>query len=277
MVHKGPKTMLYENAIWLKGSGHSAKNGIKGTAFLLLLLVTLEACQTRPHASRVAAMNRLPTNPVRISAPATETSKDLGVKKGDPRYKPLRETNNRVITVPTGSLFHPEQHEGLFLRKRRYLIGDMVQVILEERTSSSKNLDLQQDKSSELKVKPLTLKAGPLNVNQGDINIKHDQTSAFNSSSESRQSNSLDGVINVFVKDILSNGNLVVAGEKWLRLNEGDEYIRMEGEIRRDDINNSNQISSLLVGNALIEYSGVGILADNQEPSVFDKMLSLFN
>ena len=243
----------------------------------LFFLVTQTGCQSRDPAAETAVVENLSTNPERTLRPISIEDKLDEATRGDPRYKPLRPGRHAAMEVPTGSLFHAEQHEGLFLRKKRFLVGDMVQVILEERTSASKNLDLQHDKSSELNVDPLELTAGPLKVNRGDVNINHDQSSAFSSSSTSRQSNTLDGVINVFVKDILVNGNLVVAGEKWIKLNEGDEYIRMRGEIRRDDINENNQISSLLVGNAQIEYSGTGSLVDNQQPSVFDKILSLFN
>ena len=245
--------------------------------FCLVLLITLSACQSRNPTAETAVVENLSTNPERILVPISVEEKLKEPTPGDPRYRPLRPGINVSVQVPSGSLFHAEQHEGLFLRKKRFLVGDMVQVILEERTTASKNLDLQHDKSSELNVDPLELRAGPLKVDRGDVNINHDQSSAFSSSSSSRQSNTLDGVINVFVKDILVNGNLVVAGEKWIKLNEGDEFIRMRGEIRRDDINENNQISSLLVGNAQIEYSGTGTLVDNQQPSVFDKILSLFN
>lgn len=243
----------------------------------MLIVLTQTGCQSRNQSAETAVVDNLSTNPERTLLPISVEETLDGATPGDPRYKPLRPGGNAPIQVPTGSLFHADQYEGLFHRKKRFLVGDMVQVILEERTSASKNLDLQRDKSSELNVDPLELNAGPLSVNRGDISINHDQSSAFSSSSTSRQSNTLDGVINVFVKDILVNGNLVIAGEKWIKLNEGDEYIRMRGEIRRDDINENNQISSLLVGNAQIEYSGTGSLADNQTPSVFDKILSLFN
>ena len=48
----------------------------------------------------------------------------------------------------------------------------------------------------------------------------------------SSQSNRLDGRITVTVADVLPNGNLVVRGEKWLTLNQGEEYVQISGIVR---------------------------------------------
>ena len=52
-------------------------------------------------------------------------------------------------------------------------------------------------------------------------------------------------------------------GEKALRLNQGDEYIRLAGLVRMDDINRFNQVSSQNVANARISYAGRGVLNDS--------------
>ena len=63
----------------------------------------------------------------------------------------------------------------------------------------------------------------------------------------------------------MPNGVLRVRGEKWLKLNQGDEYIRLSGLARVDDIDGSNRISSQRLGDARITYSGRGTLADANE------------
>ena len=261
----------------LRNSPFTLRRGSRFILGVMWVFLVLSGCQARIPSAETEVVETLATNPERKRVPIYLQEKLADPTPGDPRYKPLRQDGTSAVEVPTGSLFNQGQHVGLFLRKKRFLVGDMVQVLLKEKTTASKNLDLQHDKSSEMSLAPLELAAGPIRVNRGDIQFDHDQSNSFSSSSASRQSNTLDGVINVFVKDILNNGNLVVAGEKWIKLNEGDEYIRMSGEIRREDINENNQISSLLVGNALIEYSGTGTLVDNQKKSVIDKILSLFN
>jgi flagellar L-ring protein precursor FlgH len=61
----------------------------------------------------------------------------------------------------------------------------------------------------------------------------------------------------------LPNGNLQVRGEKWIRLNQGNEYIQIEGIIRPADIAPDNSIPSSRVADAHIAYGGRGALADS--------------
>jgi len=54
-----------------------------------------------------------------------------------------------------------------------------------------------------------------------------------------------------------------VRGEKWMTLNRGDEFIRISGMIRPDDITPENTVDSTKLANAKISYSGTGELADS--------------
>lgn len=65
------------------------------------------------------------------------------------------------------------------------------------------------------------------------------------------------------VHEVLPNGVLRISGEKWIRLNQGDEYIRLTGIVRVDDISRSNQVSSQRIGDARITYSYWGALAES--------------
>jgi flagellar basal body L-ring protein FlgH len=62
--------------------------------------------------------------------------------------------------------------------------------------------------------------------------------------------------------NLLPNGNLVVRGEKWLTLNQGDEYIQISGIVRPVDIRTDNTVLSTQVADARITYAGRGTLAD---------------
>ena len=73
---------------------------------------------------------------------------------------------------------------------------------------------------------------------------------------------SADGSITVTVVDRLANGNLVLQGEKWLTLNQGDEFIRIRGIVRPYDIGTDNTVTSDKIANARISYSGRGTLAN---------------
>ena len=75
-------------------------------------------------------------------------------------------------------------------------------------------------------------------------------------------SNNLTGNITVTVHDVYPNGVLLVKGEKWLTLNQGDEYIRISGLIRPQDISSDNTVPSTKLADARIAYSGTGVVND---------------
>jgi len=72
----------------------------------------------------------------------------------------------------------------------------------------------------------------------------------------------------------LPNGNLMIRGEKWMSLNNGDEYIRLTGIIRAQDISSGNTIISSKIANARIQYAGTGTFADTQEQGWLSKFFS---
>jgi flagellar L-ring protein precursor FlgH len=73
---------------------------------------------------------------------------------------------------------------------------------------------------------------------------------------------SLSGSVAVTVTQVLSNGNLVVRGEKVLDLSEGSETIRVAGIVRSEDIAPNGTVFSRRLANAQIAYTGTGDLAN---------------
>ena len=64
------------------------------------------------------------------------------------------------------------------------------------------------------------------------------------------------------VTNVLPNGYLVVRGDKWVTINTGQEFVRVTGIVRPEDIDPDNSVDSTRVGNARISYSGTGQLAE---------------
>ena len=77
---------------------------------------------------------------------------------------------------------------------------------------------------------PVTLHGTPLLSN--NIN----DASKFAGEGDSAQSNSLTGYITCTVIRVLPNGNLLVKGEKTIGINQGSEYVRLQGVVRPIDL-----------------------------------------
>jgi flagellar L-ring protein precursor FlgH len=145
-------------------------------------------------------------------------------------------------------------------------VGDMLTVTLQEKTDAKKNADTETKKENDLAIASATLLGAPITASNRELlATKLASNYAFKAEADSAQSNSLTGSVTVTVVEVLANGNLVVQGEKWININQGDEYIRLRGIVRASDINPDNTISSERVANAQIEYSGQGAVASANE------------
>ncbi len=165
---------------------------------------------------------------------------------------------------PTGGIYHNAGHTMvLFEDLRARQVGDIVTVILVEATDAAKKSDTTLDKDSSTSI-PNPLLAGKLR-DFGDDNtlaFELESKTAFDGESASNQSNSLQGSITVTVAKVYPGGNLYVQGEKWIQINQGNEYIRLRGIIRPVDISSNNTILSTNIADARMSYSGTGATAD---------------
>lgn len=187
----------------------------------------------------------------------------------DPFYAPVLKTHPVPDTAMNGSLFRENVGLNLFGDSKASQIGDIITVVLQEKTSSSKTSNVEIKKESELSIAP-TIGTGTILGSQpslGEFSLTTGLTSEneFKGESGADQSNRLTGNISVTVVDVYPNGNLVIRGEKWITLNRGNEFIRISGLVRPSDISPDNTILSTKIANARITYSGTGELADGQQ------------
>ena len=145
---------------------------------------------------------------------------------------------------------------------RAFRVGDVVTVLLQETTQASKKAGTSFSKGSSASVDPI----GALGKTFGRTGISASADRSFQGDSTSTQQNALSGAVTVIVQEVLPNGLLRVAGEKRLQLNQGEEFVRVKGYLRANDIDSENQVSSQRVANARIAYSGQGTLADANTP-----------
>ncbi|WP_085298144.1 flagellar basal body L-ring protein FlgH [Cognaticolwellia mytili] len=184
----------------------------------------------------------------------------------DPDFAPILPEMEDEPLVPTGSLFKLNYVNNIYSDSKAHRVGDIISVILSESTQAQKNAKTEIKKENSATLNPITGFGGKaLNFKGNAIQFGYDQESDFKGDSKANQGNSLSGNISVHVLRVLPNGNLMIRGEKWMSLNNGDEYIRLTGIIRPQDINSNNTVTSSKVANARIQYAGTGAFADVQE------------
>jgi flagellar L-ring protein precursor FlgH len=152
----------------------------------------------------------------------------------------------------------------LFEDARARQVGDLLTIRLVENTNASKSASTQATKESSVDFSNPTLFGTPADLGLGGIRnleFSADNAQEFKGSGSSAQSNRLQGSITVTVSEVLANGNLVVRGEKIIALNQGDEYVRLSGIVRQQDIRPDNTVLSTQVADARIHYGGRGTVA----------------
>lgn len=180
----------------------------------------------------------------------------------DPAYAPVSPSSMQMGEMVTGSIFQPARNFSFYGDQVALNVGDILTVLLEENTSASKSADTTYDKDDDVNLNEATILGNTIAGKGLSLLTNPSMTRAFDGAAKSDQSNSLRGSISVTVSDVLPNGVLIIKGEKWLRLNQGDEYIRITGMVRPQDIGTNNTILSSKVADARIAYGGTGAFDD---------------
>ena len=143
-----------------------------------------------------------------------------------------------------------------FGRKRQYRVGDVLTVVLQERTAASRSALTDTSRASEATARAPTASGLLSNFSLGgEATIKSEGKGRADQTAE------LTGAISVTISEVLPNGNLVIRGEKQLALSEGSEFVQVAGIVRPEDVAPDGSVQSRRLANAQIAYRGTGELA----------------
>ena len=174
-----------------------------------------------------------------------------------------------------GAIFQPGR-SGLFATDQRARrIGDILTVSFNEIYAATK---AQTAASSKTDAFGVTLPTGLPNMLTGGFDkdpagLNAGTTRSFAGSGNAVQSNSFSGLLSVTVIRVFDNGNMEVQGQKELTLNNGNEYVRVRGVVRPEDISAGNIVSSDRLADAQIRYTGSGHLADSSQPGWLSQLM----
>lgn len=151
----------------------------------------------------------------------------------------------------------------LFEDRRARNIGDTLTIVIAEKTNASKKSATNTGRASNNKFGVTALSGLPGKSFLGS-NLGATSDFSFDGKGESASNNDFTGTIAVTVTEVLSNGNLLVSGEKQVGINQGSEYIRLSGIVNPAQLTAANTVQSTQIADARIEYRGSGAVAENQ-------------
>ncbi|WP_303639091.1 MULTISPECIES: flagellar basal body L-ring protein FlgH [Stenotrophomonas] len=181
-----------------------------------------------------------------------------------PTMAPLQPIVPPQAEPTAGAIYAAGPTLQLYSDRRARDVGDLLTITLLENTTAQTSANTATAKESDLSIGTPSIFGAPVTLGGKDILSATAKGSRdFTGKGNSAQSNRLQGNVTVTVVQRLPNGNLVVQGQKNLRLNQGDELVQVQGVVRPGDISADNTIPSSRVAEARIVYGGRGPVAQS--------------
>ena len=186
-------------------------------------------------------------------------------------YEPVYFQDERTLDQESfGSIYQPNMGSLFSMENRASRVGDILTVSFTESFQATKSQNASTSRSSETSVNLPTVVD---NMIPGTDLFSSSGENSFSGSGSTAQSNSLTGSVSVHVVRVFENGNLEIAGQKKLTLNNGDEYVRVSGIVRPKDISADNVVQSDRIANADIDYIGAGDIARSGKKGWYNRVL----
>lgn len=162
-----------------------------------------------------------------------------------PTAYPQREAN--------GAIFQTASYRPLFEDARARLVGDTLTISISENTTAGKSAASSGSKTGSASIAAPSILGLPSSITSRAV-VSSTGSNSYSDKGAQNSSNTFNGVIAVTVIDVLSNGNLLVSGEKQLGFDKGAEYVRFSGVVNPRTIAAGNVVASTQVADARFEY-----------------------
>lgn len=168
----------------------------------------------------------------------------------------------------SNSLYQPASYLALTSDVRPRHVGDLITVMVYETSSASSSANTSAGRDAGV---GLTLQGTGKSYSAG---VK--ANNQLDGTGHTERGGQVLAQITVTIKEITERGDLVIAGEQLLEVNNEKQQIKVEGRVRPQDVSDANVVLSTRVANAKISYVGQGDLANVQRPAWWQRFVTLF-
>ena len=167
----------------------------------------------------------------------------------------------------------------MFINAKAHRIGDIVTIKIVENSKATNKAATKTDRTTDTSVGLTELFGLENNFPSGSdfFNPFSPVTSKygnqFDGSGSTARSGALTAYISARIIQIRPNGNLIIEGNREVRVNHENQIITLTGEVRPRDISPENIVQSTYIADARISYSGSGTLNDQQRPGWLARIL----
>jgi len=164
-------------------------------------------------------------------------------------------------------------YESLYSDVKAAGVGDIVTVIILEKTLASNTSKISTDKATSFALSGEEGTGGldfiPGFSANADMSRNHEGTGT------TERRGSIVGRMAAVVTEVGANGCLAIKGEKEILINDERETLVLTGLVRPNDISTANVVYSTDIANAKILYKGKGLVTSGSKPSLLARLISI--
>lgn len=184
----------------------------------------------------------------------------------------------RELAAAPGSLWRDGGNGVLFSDARALRVNDLVVIRVEEVADAHRSADTDLNRSSKIavEVQAFLKSTGLVNAlsRTADLGLTSNADSSFTADGQTGRTERLTATVPAVVRKVLPNGNLFVEGHRVVLVNSEEQHFYISGVIRPIDIEQDDSVKSSAVADAEIEFTGHGVLTDNQQKGVLSRFFS---
>ena len=168
-----------------------------------------------------------------------------------------------------GSVYTKTTFNNPFADRIARRAGDILTVLISETSASTFSATTTTAKTDANSVNHINV---PI-LGQLFSTLSTGATSANSGTGTTNQNGTFSAQMSVIVKKVLPNGNLVIEGVRWIKVNKETQSFKLSGVIRQDDIAANNTIASSNIQDASITADGKGAIADRQRRGILTRLV----
>jgi flagellar L-ring protein precursor FlgH len=180
------------------------------------------------------------------------------------QYDPASSTERSDQAPSAGSLWRDGRSPAMLYTDARALReNDLVVVKVEEVADAKRSADTDMTHRSDFNATAAFLKS-VADASGPQVNIKGGFDKRFQGLGTTARTERLTATVPALVRKVLPNGNLFIEGHRVVLVNSEEQHFYISGVVRPIDIDQENSVKSSMMADAEIEFTGRGILSDNQ-------------
>ena len=197
-------------------------------------------------------------------------------------YDPGQYADDSQSVTSPGSMWKSST-PSLFEDLRASRIGDILTVIIDEQSKGEgdASTSLSKESGMDLGVSNFLGLMTAIGKRYPDMDpsalIKIMKNSDFTGDGSTSRTGKLEGRLAVRVRQVLPNGDLFIEGHKVILLNEEELHFYVSGVVRQLDVSSDNSLRSSLIADAQVEFSGRGVVADQQKPGWLHRLVDKYS